>query len=250
LSSWPARPTKGSPRRSSSAPGASPMTSHSARRLPTPKTPWVRVAWRPHFVQLSTSAVRARHWESVSGGTGVPAARPGLMTGMRARASAAPAARCGNVGAGGTAGSDAAEGDAAKDAPAEDGVLFARVAGDAGGALHPATSAAPADEAVPAEARAGCAVVEGDASGEAARRAGAASSASGSTSGGTSGSTAGGAAIGGGGRPRRSHPSTPIARRYSRRRARSIRTIRPGRREPRGGYDGQSTAPAPTARRS
>ena len=43
LSNWPARPTNGSPCRSSSAPGASPITSHSARVLPTPKTVCVRV---------------------------------------------------------------------------------------------------------------------------------------------------------------------------------------------------------------
>src|SRR5438105_1710537 len=42
VSSWPARPTNGSPRASSSAPGASPMNINSASGLPTPKTVCVR----------------------------------------------------------------------------------------------------------------------------------------------------------------------------------------------------------------
>ena len=57
----PARPTKGSPRRSSSAPGASPTTSHCASRLPTPKTPWVLVVCRGQRVQASTSARSDSH---------------------------------------------------------------------------------------------------------------------------------------------------------------------------------------------
>ena len=60
-SSWPAAPTKGSPRRSSSAPGASPTTSQSARCGPTPNTPWVRVRCSGHRVQRSTSSRSACH---------------------------------------------------------------------------------------------------------------------------------------------------------------------------------------------
>ncbi len=54
LSNWPARPTNGSPWRSSSAPGASPITSHSARVLPTPNTVCVRVLHRSQAVQAAT----------------------------------------------------------------------------------------------------------------------------------------------------------------------------------------------------
>ena len=48
FNSCPARPTKGSPCRSSSAPGASPTNSHDARRLPTPNTVCVRVVCSRH----------------------------------------------------------------------------------------------------------------------------------------------------------------------------------------------------------
>ena len=44
VSSCPARPTNGSPWRSSSAPGASPMNIRSASALPEPKTALVRSA--------------------------------------------------------------------------------------------------------------------------------------------------------------------------------------------------------------
>ena len=50
-SSLPAWPTNGSPVASSSAPGASPTISQSARRSPTPGTVWVRVRLRPQAVQ-------------------------------------------------------------------------------------------------------------------------------------------------------------------------------------------------------
>ena len=53
--SWPARPTKGSPWRSSSAPGASPTNIRSASALPAPKTALVRVSCSGHFVHLWTS---------------------------------------------------------------------------------------------------------------------------------------------------------------------------------------------------
>ena len=57
LSSCPARPTKGSPRRSSSAPGASPTMSQSACRLPTPNTVCVRVALKGQRVHAATRAL-------------------------------------------------------------------------------------------------------------------------------------------------------------------------------------------------
>ena len=44
VSSWPARPTNGSPCRSSCSPGPSPTNIRSACGSPTPKTTWVRVA--------------------------------------------------------------------------------------------------------------------------------------------------------------------------------------------------------------
>src|SRR6185295_15293205 len=44
VSSWPAAPTKGSPVRSSSAPGASPTKTSGASGLPTPKTMLVRLS--------------------------------------------------------------------------------------------------------------------------------------------------------------------------------------------------------------
>ena len=42
VSSWPARPTNGSPWMSSSAPGASPTNIRSALGFPTPKTTCLR----------------------------------------------------------------------------------------------------------------------------------------------------------------------------------------------------------------
>ena len=54
-SSRPACPTKGSPSRSSSAPGASPISSQSACSSPTPSTVCLRVLCRPHAVQAGTA---------------------------------------------------------------------------------------------------------------------------------------------------------------------------------------------------
>src|ERR1700722_10485544 len=65
--SCPARPTKGSPWRSSSAPGASPTMSHSAFWFPTPNTVCVRVL---QSVQRVQAATRAR-----SSGQSTPASR-------------------------------------------------------------------------------------------------------------------------------------------------------------------------------
>ena len=68
VSSWPARPTKGSPCRSSSSPGASPTNMMRASGLPTPKTTCVRRAARcGHFWQTARArrdARAARPWSS------------------------------------------------------------------------------------------------------------------------------------------------------------------------------------------
>src|SRR5690348_13801059 len=60
-SSRPACPTNGSPRASSSAPGASPTNIHSARVSPTPGTAWRRERHKPHAVQARTSAAKSDH---------------------------------------------------------------------------------------------------------------------------------------------------------------------------------------------
>src|SRR5579872_4870095 len=54
--SWPLRPTKGRPCRSSSAPGASPMTMSGAPATPSANTVWVAVALRPQPEKARTSA--------------------------------------------------------------------------------------------------------------------------------------------------------------------------------------------------
>jgi hypothetical protein len=73
LSSWPARPTKGSPCRSSSAPGASPITMSRAARLPTPNTVCVRVSHSPQSLQSRT--VAASEFQSGDSGWGGTTAR-------------------------------------------------------------------------------------------------------------------------------------------------------------------------------
>ncbi len=56
VSNWPAKPTKGSPSRSSSAPGASPTNMIRASMFPTPNTVCVRVRARTgHFRQEATA---------------------------------------------------------------------------------------------------------------------------------------------------------------------------------------------------
>ena len=60
LSSCPARPTKGSPCSSSSAPGPSPINMISARGFPTPKTMFLRPRLRPQRVQSPMSSRMAR----------------------------------------------------------------------------------------------------------------------------------------------------------------------------------------------
>ena len=86
------RPTKGSPRRSSSAPGASPMTSQSTRSGPTPNTPWVRVWCSGQRVQVAT-CVRSASQRAAKSAAGALAAR-----------SAGAAAATGSGGAAGGAG--------------------------------------------------------------------------------------------------------------------------------------------------
>src|SRR3569623_2457298 len=82
LSSLPARHTKGSPWRSSSAPGASPMTIHCALRSPTPNTACVRPWHNAQRVQLSTrsrSGVQSSSpiSASLTRGDGSNVSRPG-----------------------------------------------------------------------------------------------------------------------------------------------------------------------------
>src|ERR1700743_2783554 len=82
LSNCPARPTNGSPLRSSSAPGASPTMSQSAVGLPTPNTVWVRVALK---LQRVHAATRARSsWQFV------PASRDAGKGGIETAASGRP----------------------------------------------------------------------------------------------------------------------------------------------------------------
>src|SRR5580704_15428334 len=67
LSNWPAAPTKGSPCRSSSAPGASPTNMIRASGLPTPKTVCVRVALNSaQRTHCATRADRIRSFSSRS----------------------------------------------------------------------------------------------------------------------------------------------------------------------------------------
>src|SRR5262245_28628627 len=94
VSSCPARPTNGSPCRSSSAPGASPTNTTGAWSDPTPNTTWVRVSQRPHLRHWRTSSRNVAN----SGGTG------GAASALRLRdssgtlfcdASGVATARCG-----------------------------------------------------------------------------------------------------------------------------------------------------------
>ena len=58
-SSRPASPTKGSPRTSSSTPGASPISNQSAVSSPTPNTVFFRLLCRPQASQASTLCLSA-----------------------------------------------------------------------------------------------------------------------------------------------------------------------------------------------
>ena len=64
-SNCPERPTKGSPRMSSSCPGPSPTISRSASRLPTPGTFWVQFCARSQSVQASIASSIASQESSV-----------------------------------------------------------------------------------------------------------------------------------------------------------------------------------------
>ena len=76
-SSWPERPTKGWPWRSSCSPGASPTTSQRAGWPPWPKTAWRRPWHRPQAVQDTTcsrsSSRVALRTRSATGMTGASA---------------------------------------------------------------------------------------------------------------------------------------------------------------------------------
>ena len=87
-SSWPDRPTNGSPRRSSSRPGASPTNMRSASGSPTPNTTWVRVAASGHRVHPAASAA--------SSASRVPGAIGGIVSsGPRPRLRSGPCAGLG-----------------------------------------------------------------------------------------------------------------------------------------------------------
>ena len=75
VSSWPARPTNGSPVRSSCSPGPSPTNIRSAWASPTPNTTCVRVAASGHFVQVSASRSRSAN-EANGGGSSSDTAGP------------------------------------------------------------------------------------------------------------------------------------------------------------------------------
>ena len=70
VSSWPARPTNGSPVRSSCSPGPSPTNIRSASGSPTPNTTWVRVSASGHFVHASASRSRSANEANGSGSGG------------------------------------------------------------------------------------------------------------------------------------------------------------------------------------
>src|SRR5271170_3343749 len=63
VNNWPARPTNGSPRSSSSAPGPSPTNINSAFGLPTPNTRFLRPGASLHRVQ---SPINSRNASKVS----------------------------------------------------------------------------------------------------------------------------------------------------------------------------------------
>src|SRR5262245_1100141 len=88
LSNWPALPTKGSPCRSSSAPGASPTKTILACGLPTPNTVCVRVDDNsPQRVQLRTFSASTCN-AFIRSSSGAPAARaPDVAVGSRESAS-------------------------------------------------------------------------------------------------------------------------------------------------------------------
>ena len=66
VSSSPARPTNGSPRASSSAPGASPTNTMPVRAEPTPGTAFVRVVQSPHLVHARASVATVSSTGSAS----------------------------------------------------------------------------------------------------------------------------------------------------------------------------------------
>ena len=103
-SNWPAAPTNGTPCRSSSRPGASPMNTSLAWGVPSPKTVRVRVrASSSHKVHWDT--LRASRARAATRGSGWPggAAAAGPLAGAEPAAGVGPAATAGgNSEAGGT----------------------------------------------------------------------------------------------------------------------------------------------------
>src|SRR5579862_381334 len=67
LSNWPARPTNGSPCKSSSWPGPSPTKTSFALRLPVPKTTFVRPSCSTQFTHAFARASSSRQRSSLSG---------------------------------------------------------------------------------------------------------------------------------------------------------------------------------------
>ena len=89
VSSWPLRPTKGSPCRSSSRPGASPMRTRSASGLPAPKTVCLRPSCSGQAVQGRTSSRSAARAAALSPPwllqQRIAGARPARPVGARVR---------------------------------------------------------------------------------------------------------------------------------------------------------------------
>jgi hypothetical protein len=115
--SWPARPTKGRPMRSSSAPGASPMIMTGAQGLPSAKTVLVAVRFKAQSSKPATNPASAATVSALAASRRADCA---ASAGDSARAfgGAAGTARAADGGGGGaTTGADAASwtaGDGAK----------------------------------------------------------------------------------------------------------------------------------------
>ena len=75
VSSWPARPTNGSPWTSSSAPGASPTNISAARGLPTPNTTWRRPS-PPSLHRVQSGPMYARRSSSEPPAAAIAARSP------------------------------------------------------------------------------------------------------------------------------------------------------------------------------
>ena len=102
--SFPARPTKGTPCRSSSAPGASPMKTSRAFGLPSPKTVCVRV--EASSAQAVHAATSFANWARSMLGSDPPVINGSLLSGGRSEeiASGAGFASCIRAGTGSSTG--------------------------------------------------------------------------------------------------------------------------------------------------